>query len=136
MMTAAFLATIRDFFRISFHSAKRLSRDPGPLEKPRLSFHVKRFGITHILLCIALRLISPCDGIIDLDISTMSSRTEMPISALEKSSTTGATLPIEYLSFRKMLGLEWSAFFSLTIRFRKCKSMIDYDSIEQPHQKQ
>src|SRR5450759_2150272 len=34
---------------------------------------------------------------------------EMPISALEKSSTTGATLPIEYLSFRKMLGLEWSA---------------------------
>jgi len=46
-----------------------------------------------------LKFLSPCDGIVDLDVSTMSSRTGMPVSALEKSSTAGTTLPIEYLSF-------------------------------------
>lgn len=40
------------------------------LEKPRHPFHVKCFGITHVLLCIALHFISSSDSIIDMDIST------------------------------------------------------------------
>jgi hypothetical protein len=77
MMIAALLVIICDFFWISFGSAKRLCEDPRPLEKPCLFFHVKRFGITCRLLHIASCLISPYDGIINLDILMMSNWTKI-----------------------------------------------------------
>lgn len=69
-------------------------------------YHHRRAGVRgaiheHFIDKLVDLKLPPCDGVVDLDISTMSGQIGMPVSALEKNSTTWAMLPIEYLSFRR-----------------------------------